>query len=185
MKRTQPYIEDTGYSYHRWANEATWFLRVRPSEWQVSWKFSVAQHVDAILAGCAQTLFLRQHGMPDNAIRAVFQATVVTKLSYAAPAWWGYASAADRSRLEAYLRRRSVSFGYRDGRIHHLLVFVRRLMKNCSIKSCLMIDISYTDSFLPPDRSQHYSLRHRRHNLQLPIRTSALKNNNFLIRRLL
>ena len=49
--------------------------------------------------------------MPSIALRAVFQVIVVNKLSYAASAW--YASAADRGRLEAFLRR-PVSFGYRD-----------------------------------------------------------------------
>jgi len=56
----------------------------------VSRRFSVAQHVDAVLAGCAQTLFalrtLRHHGMPDKALRTVYHATVEAKLSYAAPA---------------------------------------------------------------------------------------------------
>ena len=83
----------------------------------------MAQHVDAILAVCEQTLFalrtLRQHGMPDNALRAVFQATVVTKLSYAASAWWECTSAVDRGRLEAFLRR-SVLFGYRDASVPSL-----------------------------------------------------------------
>ena len=37
---------------------------------------------------------------------------------------------------------------------------------------------------LPPQREQHYSLRDRSHNLQLPTRTSSLKDNNFLIRML-
>ena len=83
----------------------------------ISRRFSVVQHVDALLAGCAQTLFalrtLRQHGMSSLALRAVFQAVVVNNLSYAASVWWGYASAADRGRWEAFLRR-AVSFGYRD-----------------------------------------------------------------------
>jgi hypothetical protein len=87
-------------------------LGVTISRW-----FSVAQHVDATLAGCSQTLFalrtLRQHGMPNCALRTVFQATVVNKLSYAISAWRGFASAADRGLLEAFLRR-SASFGYRD-----------------------------------------------------------------------
>jgi hypothetical protein len=69
----------------------------------VSRRFSVSQHVDAVLAGCAQTLFalrtLRQHGMPDSALRAAFQATVESKMSNAASAWWGYTSAADRGRF--------------------------------------------------------------------------------------
>ena len=34
---------------------------------------------------------------------------------------------------------------------------------------------------LPPQREQRYSLRDRSHNLQLPTRTSSLKDNNFLI----
>jgi hypothetical protein len=45
-------------------------------------------------------------------ITASFQATVVAKLAYASPAWWGFASAADKARIEAFLRR-SVHFGYR------------------------------------------------------------------------
>ena len=60
----------------------------------VSRKFSVSQHVDNLLAACAQTLFalrtLRHHGLPDDAIHVVFQAVVVAKLSYASPAWWGF-----------------------------------------------------------------------------------------------
>ena len=79
-------------------------------------KFSVTQHVENLLASCAQTLFalrtLRQHGLPTSAIHIVFKATVVAKLSYASPAWWGFTSADDRNRLEAFLRR-SARLGYR------------------------------------------------------------------------
>jgi len=70
----------------------------------ISQKFSVAQHIDDLLAACAQTLFalrtLRHHGLPEGTIHAVFQAVVVAKLWYATPAGW------------AFLRR-SVSFNYR------------------------------------------------------------------------
>jgi hypothetical protein len=152
----------------------------------VSRRFSVAQHVDAILAGCAQTLFalrtLRQHGMPDTALRLIYQATVESKLSYAAPAWWGYTSAADRGRLEAFLRR-SASFGYRD-------VSAPSLARICAKADDKLFNKILQDqkhllhTLLPSKRSQHYSLRQRRHNLQLPTRTSAFKNNNFLIRML-
>jgi hypothetical protein len=125
---------------------------------------------------------LRQHGMPDNAIRAVFQATAVTMLSYAAPAWWGYASAADRGRLEAFLRR-SVSFGYRDASGPSLARICAHADEKLFNKF-MHNDRHLLHRLLPPERSQHYSLRHRNQNLQLPIRTSALKNNNFLIRML-
>jgi len=83
-------------------------------------KFSVSQHVDELLASCAQSLFalrtLRQH-LPTEALRAVFQSIVVNKLSYASPAWWGFTSADDRRRLEAFMRR-SVSIGYHEDSMH-------------------------------------------------------------------
>jgi hypothetical protein len=148
----------------------------------VSRRFSVSQHVDAVLAGCAQTLFalrtLRQHGMPDSALRAVFQATVESKMFYAASAWWGYTSAADRGRLEAFLRQ-SVSFGYRDASAPSFA----RICAQADEKM-LQDERHLLRTLHPPERSQHYSLRQRRHNLQLPARTSAINNNNFLIRML-
>jgi hypothetical protein len=74
----------------------------------ISRRFSIARHVGVLMAGCAQTLFalrtLQQHDMPTSALHAVFQATLVAKIMYAASAWWGFASAADRRRLEAFLR---------------------------------------------------------------------------------
>ena len=51
-------------------------------------------------------------GLSDDSLHAVFQAIVVNRLSYASPAWWGFVSADDRHRLEAFLRR-SARLGYR------------------------------------------------------------------------
>ena len=81
----------------------------------ISRKFSVVQHVNHLLVSCAQSLFamrtLRNHGLPTDALHTVCQATVIAKLSYASPAWWGLTSAADRNRLEAFLRR-STALGF-------------------------------------------------------------------------
>ena len=45
-------------------------------------RFSVTDHVDQLLAACAQTMFalrtLRQHGLPTDAQRVIFQATVIS-----------------------------------------------------------------------------------------------------------
>jgi hypothetical protein len=54
----------------------------------------------------------RELGSSASALQTVFQATAIAKLAYASPAWWGFASAADRTRIEVFLRR-SVHFGYR------------------------------------------------------------------------
>jgi len=49
--------------------------------------------------------------MPPPALHAVFQSTAMAKVTYAAPAWWGFTNSADRIRLEAFIRR-AVRHGY-------------------------------------------------------------------------
>ena len=153
----------------------------------ISRRFSVTQHVDAILAGCAQTLFalrtLRQHGMPNSALHAVFQATAVNKLSYAVSAWWGVRECC-----------RPWPSGGLPPSVCFCLVTVMRpapsLAYICAqaddklFNNILCNSKHLLSPLLPPGRSQQYSLRRRRHNLQLPIRTSALNDKNFLIRML-
>jgi len=86
---------------------------------------------------CAQSLFalrtLRHHGLPTDALHTVFQATVVAKLSYASPAWWGLTSAADRDRLEAFLigGRQQLSASVRP-QLQRWAQSVLRLTTNCS-----------------------------------------------------
>ena len=55
----------------------------------ISRKFSVAKHVDELLTSCGQSLFavrtLRQHGLPTEALQAVFQAInvwLITQLRF-------------------------------------------------------------------------------------------------------
>jgi hypothetical protein len=136
----------------------------------VSCQFSVTDHVDNLLAACAQTTFamrtLKQHGLPANAIRAIFQATVVAKLSYASPTWWGFASAADKDRLEAFLRR-SGQLEYREKSAPTLASICDeaegRLFNNILSNSQHLLH-----HLLSPHRDEHYGLRERAtHNLQI------------------
>ena len=50
---------------------------------------------------------LRSHCLPDldQSLKDVFQATVIGKIMYCAPAWHGFCSASDYSRLNSFLRR--------------------------------------------------------------------------------
>jgi hypothetical protein len=153
----------------------------------ISRRFAVTDHVDNLLAACAQTLFalrtLRYHGLPTSALHAVFQATVVAKLSYASPAWWGYAHAADKMRLEAFLRR-SIRFGYWSASSPTLAeICAEADDKLFGHVCCNTRHLLYP--LLPPSRDEHYELRDRtHHNLELPIRTSAISDCNFLVRML-
>jgi len=48
---------------------------------------------------------LRSHGMEASALQQVFRTVVVSKLTYAAPAWWGFTTSVDRQHIDAVLRR--------------------------------------------------------------------------------
>ena len=70
---------------------------------------TATDHVSTVLASCASLMYalrvLRSHGLSEQSLKDVFQATVVGKLMYCAPAWSGFCSAADCTRLNSFLRR--------------------------------------------------------------------------------
>jgi len=67
-------------------------------------------------AKCQETLYalktLRAHGMSDSTLHTVFKSVAEAKLTYAAPAWYGFCSSCDRERLASFLRK-SIRFGFR------------------------------------------------------------------------
>ena len=69
----------------------------------------MSEHVQATINACASLLYalrvLRAHGMPESALQTVYQATVMAKVLYATSAWWGFASALERQRIEAFVGR--------------------------------------------------------------------------------
>jgi len=152
----------------------------------LSRKLSVAQHVDQLLVSCSQSMFalrtLRHHGLPTDALHTVFQAIVESKLSYASPAWWGLTSAADRDRLEAFLRR-SATLGFRSDT-------APTLSDICSERDDKLFTKIITNTshllhhLLPPRRDTHYSLRPRAHDFTLSVRTTSLNDNNYINRML-
>jgi len=72
-------------------------------------RFAVSRHVTKILSSYSGLLYalriLRTHGMTAISLYDVFRATIVAKLLYWSPAWSGFCSAADISRLDAFLKR--------------------------------------------------------------------------------
>jgi len=59
---------------------------------------------------------LSQHGLTSTSMNDVFRATVLAKLMYCASAWSGFCLAADRERLDMFLRR-CKRLRYSDGDI--------------------------------------------------------------------
>jgi len=64
---------------------------------------------DQLSGDSAQSLYalrvLRHHGMTEIGLDAVFRAVVVSRLTYASPAWNRFITATDRQRVDAFLSR--------------------------------------------------------------------------------
>ena len=72
---------------------------------------SVSDHIRGVLSNCSQTLYgirvLRSHGLCEAGLQTVFQSVIMAKLLYASSAWSGFATAADRQRVNAFLAEAS------------------------------------------------------------------------------
>jgi len=148
-------------------------------------KFSISAHVTELLTNCARILFalrtLKQHGLPPEAVHTVFQAIMMAKINYASPAWWGFSSADDRGRLEAFYRR-CARFGYCNNNTTIASMCdeadKRLFSKIINNPSHLLFLL------LPPMKSHYYEMRKRSYDHDLPNRTHSIKDCKFLIRLL-
>src|SRR6218665_2554767 len=70
---------------------------------------NASTHITGVLEACSRSLYalrlLRSHGLPPKALHEVARSTSLSRLMYAAPAWWGFASAADRERVDRFISR--------------------------------------------------------------------------------
>jgi len=48
---------------------------------------------------------LRHHGLGEAGLQTVFRAVVVSRLTYAASAWFGFITSTNKQRIEAFFRR--------------------------------------------------------------------------------
>ncbi len=127
------------------------------------------RHTLEVISKCSQSLYalrtLRAHGMNQAELNAVFKATVIPKLLYAAPAWWGFATQADRARMETYVRK-SVKFGYYlpdHPTVEDLVSKAdNALFRRVTAGSHVL------NSLLPEVKSHRHNLRVRVHNFVLP-----------------
>ena len=106
---------------------------------------------------------------------------MVAKLLYASPAWWGFASAADRQRVEALLRR-----GVRSG-LYPSQQTADEITDSSDDKlfdAILHRDGHVLRDLLPEQVDIEYDLRSRYHDRVLPGKKGHLAEKNFIIRML-
>jgi hypothetical protein len=149
---------------------------------------SASEHVRCIVNSSAQTLHalrvLRAHGMCDVALQAIFKSVVIAKLLYASSAWWGFATAADRQRIDGFLRRCK-----RSGFCPQDLPLFEKQCEAADENLFSKVRLNESNvlfGLLPPPStaSQNYQLRPRAHNRQLPEHPGRLIDSNFITRML-
>src|SRR6218665_3578299 len=101
--------------------------------------------------------------MSTIALREITRATTIARLLYAAPAWWGFAHAKDRARVERFISK--------TGRMGYLpeefpdageMVEVADRLLRLSIVLTMFYDL------FPPVISRRPGLRRRQHEFTLP-----------------
>ena len=110
--------------------------------------------------------------MNNEALEQIYKAAVIAKLLHASQAWWGFVTAADKQRVEAFVRRGVRQGLYRASDPPRPTQLAEASDDN--LFSSVLTNSNHVLKQLLPDKSNHqYNLRHRRHTLTLSIKTDA------------
>ena len=112
-------------------------------------------------------------------LQQVFQLVVISKLTYAAPAWLGFSTSADRQRIETFLRRAARSDLWASATTAKELVNDGDERLFSKVQYCAH---HVLDELLPPKSDSQRNLRKRRHNLTLPEKKGRLAAKHLIIR---
>jgi len=123
---------------------------------------------------------LRVHEMSDSTLHTVFKFMSEAKLTYAAPAWYGFCSSLDREGLKSFPRK-SIRFGFRPPSSP----LFADICVSADIKLFKAIQINRDHVLyllLTKKKLISYNIRKRPHDFVLPNRTSHIADSNFFIR---
>jgi len=147
---------------------------------------SVSTHVSNVCQTAAQSLYavklLSSKGLNSVSSRDVCCATVVSRLVYASPAWWGYTTAEDRQRLQAILNR-AVRWGY-YGKDDPTVEQICNKRDRDLFTKVIRNPVHVLHHLLPPARNTPYNLRALGHQFTLPDKRSPFTDKNFFCRLL-
>ena len=128
-------------------------------------------HIDRICKQARQSMYalrvLSAHGLGGVQLQDVTRATVVARLLYASPVWWGYADAESKSRLQATIRK-LIRCRYLPGDFPPYADLCDTADDH--LFSAVLTDRNHVlHQLLPPVQNVHYSLRPRAHNRTIPL----------------
>ena len=139
-------------------------------------------HVTAILSQCSQRLYLlkllKKQGLCEIKINIIYNSLVVSRLSYALPAWASFVSAALVDMINSFFKR-----SHRYNLCSKNYNFIELLS---SADKKLFNKIQNPDHCLyfclPPLKDNNHGLRKKGHNFQLPNYELELTKRSFVTR---
>jgi len=147
---------------------------------------SVSPHVAEVTLRSTQSLYalkiLKSHGLDPRSLHLVCQSTLISRLTYASPSWWGLASSEDKAKLQSVLNR-AKKWGLCDPA-------APQLEKICSkydsdLFQQVILSPNHTLHYLlPPLKSHPYQMRPRAHERQLTPKGGSLFAKTFIQRML-
>ena len=145
---------------------------------------SFRDQVDRLFRQSAQTMYalriLRHHGLCGPPLWEVAGATLMSRLTYASSAWWGFIDAEGRKRLNSVVTK-ATKYGYLPP------------SQPSFDDICMRIDLKFFRSvlsnphhelhqLLPPVRQNHHNLRPRAHDRSIPDIKDSVFRKTFIIR---
>jgi len=116
--------------------------------------------------------------LPDTSLQDVFRAVVISRIEYAAPAWSGMCSAADRSTAHVSTRCCDAASGCRTDQLGVADMFSAA---DDDFFSCIKSNSNHVLQLYLPDDNE---MRARSHTLALINKTKFLNDADFIIRLL-
>lgn len=141
------------------------------------------EHIKTLLIAGAQSLYalktLREHGLKGEKLFQVCRATLISKLVYASPAWWGFCSKHDRNKMQAIVNKAIKWELYSTNKPN--IEDICSQADGTLFKNIICNQSHVLHSLLPPPTTHSYSLRAGPHNCQINI-TTGLQDKTFIFR---
>ena len=145
------------------------------------------QHIEQrVVHSAASSMYalkvLRSRGLSGQQLWDVTTQTLVARMLYASPVWWGFIDAGSRNEIEAVIRR-LIRLNYLPSEFGLFEEMCRKA--DTALFSAVLTDSTHVlNHLLPPVKDVGYNLRPRTHDRCLPGRLSSLQKKNFLNRLL-
>ena len=147
---------------------------------------SFSPHITDVIARCSQTSYalriLRAHGLNGPALWNVTRSTLISKLLYASPVWFGYLDKESRDQCQSLLNRLK-RWGFLGKDFDNFITLCENA-DDVLFSALLMNENHVLHQLLPPVKCTQYNLRNRPHNYTLPKVNNNYIKNNFMFRML-